>query len=104
MASRSPASGMPLKPSTSAGLEGPALSTVAPVSEMSARTRPHSAPATTMSPQLERAALDQHGRDRTTATIKLGLDHGALGGPIRVGLEVENFGLQAESPRAACPG
>ena len=41
---------MPLKPSTSTGTDGPASFDIAPLSSMSARTRPHSAPATTMSP------------------------------------------------------
>src|SRR5215472_15105544 len=41
---------VPLKPRTSTGVEGPAVSTGAPVSETSARTRPQSAPATTRSP------------------------------------------------------
>ena len=44
----------------------------------------------------ERAALDQHGRDRTTAAVELGLDHGAFGRTLRVGLEVEQFGLQRD--------
>ena len=45
---------------------------------------------------LERAALHQHGRDRAAAAIELGFDHGAFGRAIRIGLEVENFGLQPD--------
>ena len=45
----------------------------------------------------QRAALDQHGRDRAAAAVELRLDHGAFGGPLRVGLEVEDFGLQRDS-------
>ena len=29
---------------------------------------------------MQRAALDQHGRDRAAAAVELGLDHGAFGG------------------------
>ena len=78
-AKRSPASGAPEKPSTSTGVDGPALSIGSPLSDTSARTRPHSAPATTMSPTLQRAALHQHGRDRAAAAVELGFDHGAFG-------------------------
>src|SRR6185437_1492312 len=46
----SPASGAAERPSTSTGTDGPALSTVSPRSLTSARTRPHSDPATRMSP------------------------------------------------------
>ena len=49
-----------------------------------------------MSPTLQRAALDQHGRDRTAAAIELGFDHGAFGRTFRIGLEVEQFGLQRD--------
>ena len=44
----------------------------------------------------QRAALDQHGRDRTAAAIELGLDHGAFGRAVGIGLEVEQFGLQRD--------
>ena len=46
----SPASGRPLRPSTSIGVEGPASSWYWPRSSTSARTRPHSPPVTKMSP------------------------------------------------------
>ena len=49
-----------------------------------------------MSPTLQRAALHQHGGDRTTAAIELGFDHGAFCGTFRIGLEVEQFGLQRD--------
>src|SRR6202044_3287802 len=45
---------------------------------------------------LQGAALDQHGRHRAAAAIELGFDHGAFGGTRRVGLEVEDFGLQRD--------
>ena len=48
--SRSPASGVAWKPSTATGVDGPASRTCSPRSSISARTRPHSPPATTMSP------------------------------------------------------
>ena len=45
---------------------------------------------------MQRAALDQHGRDRAAAAIELGFDHGAFGRAVRIGLEVEKFGLQPD--------
>ena len=45
---------------------------------------------------LQGAALHQHGRDRAAAAVELGLDHGAFGRTVRIGLEVEDFGLQAD--------
>ena len=68
-----------------------------PRSSTSARTRPHSLPATKMSPTLQRAALDQHGRDRAAAALELRLDARRLR-PARfgIGLEVEDFGLQQD--------
>ena len=44
----------------------------------------------------QRSALHQHGRDRTAAAVELGFDHGAFGGTRRIGLEVEQFGLQRD--------
>ena len=38
----------------------------------------------------------RHGRDRAAAAIELGFDHGAFGRAVRIGLEVENFGLQSD--------
>ena len=38
--------------------------------------------------------MHQHGRDRATAAIELRLDHRAFGRTVRIGLQVENFGLQ----------
>ena len=49
-----------------------------------------------MSPTLQRAALDQHGRDGAAAAIELGLDHDAFGRTVGIGLEVEDFGLQQD--------
>ena len=45
---------------------------------------------------LQRAALDQHGRDRAAAAVELGLDHRAFGGAVGIGFEVEQFGLQQD--------
>ena len=45
---------------------------------------------------MQRAALDQHGRDRSAAAVELRLDDGAFGRPVRIGLEVENFRLQPD--------
>src|SRR5690606_9530537 len=42
---------------------------------------------------LQRAALHEHGRDRAAALVELGLDDDAFGRTIRIGLEIEKFGL-----------
>ena len=68
----------------------------APVSETSARTRPHSAPATTMSPP--------RSVPRCTSTVATGpRPRSSLAsitvpsaGRVRIGLEVEDFGLQRD--------
>src|SRR6478609_4269918 len=44
----------------------------------------------------QRAALYQHGGDRAAAAVEPGFDHGTFGGTFRVGLEVEQFGLQRD--------
>ena len=44
----------------------------------------------------QRAAVHEHGRDRAAALVELGLDHGALGGAIGIGLQFEQFGLQLD--------
>ena len=62
----------------------------------SRRTRPHSEPATTMSPTLSVPRWHQHGGDRPAALVELGLDHRAFGGAVGIGLEVEHFGLQQD--------
>ncbi len=49
-----------------------------------------------MSPISQRAALHQNGRDRAAAAVELGFEHDALGGAVRVGLQVEQFGLQQD--------
>ncbi len=43
---------------------------------------------------LQRAALHEHGGDGAAALVELGFDHGAFGGAIGIGLEIEHFGLQ----------
>ena len=45
---------------------------------------------------LQRAALHQHGGDRAAALVELGFDDDAFGGAVRIGLQVENFGLQQD--------
>ena len=40
------------------------------------------------------APLDEHARKRTPTLVELRLDDRALGGPIRIGLQLEDFGLQ----------
>ena len=44
----------------------------------------------------ERAALDQHGRERAAALVELGFDHRAFGGAVGIGLEFEHLGLQLD--------
>ncbi len=45
---------------------------------------------------LQGAALHQHGGDGAAALVELGLDHRAFGAAFRIGLEVEDFGLQQD--------
>ncbi|KNX40127.1 hypothetical protein ROTO_33190 [Roseovarius tolerans] len=45
---------------------------------------------------LQRAFLDQNSRNGATAHVKLRLDHGPLGGTVRIGLEFEYLGLQRD--------
>ena len=53
-------------------------------------------PATIASPTLQRAALDEHGGDRTAALVELGLDDDTAGGGVGVGLELEDVGLEQD--------
>ena len=92
----SPADGTAPRPSTSTGNDGPASFTWRPLSSIIARTLPLDAPATNTSPTLQRAALDQHGRQRAAALVELGLDHRAFGGAVGVGLQLEDFGLELD--------
>ena len=92
----SPADGAPLRPRISTGVDGPASVIGLPLSSSIARTRPHSEPATTISPCSKRAALHQHGADRAAAAIEPAFDHRTFGRAVRVGLQVENFGLQQD--------
>src|SRR5690606_6431184 len=43
---------------------------------------------------MKRAALDENGAHRAAAPIEFCLDDDALGRTIRIGLEIENFGLE----------
>ena len=45
---------------------------------------------------LQRALLHQHGRHRATAAVEPAFDHRAFGGAVRVGAQVEDFGLQQD--------
>ena len=49
-----------------------------------------------MSPTRKRAALDEHGGDRAAAALELGLEDDALGRAVRIGLQIEQFGLQQD--------
>ena len=46
------------------------------------------------SPPCRVPLLHQNGRQRTLARIERGLEHGAVAAAVRVGLEVEDLGLQ----------
>ncbi len=46
---------------------------------------------------LQGAALDQDGGDRAAAPIQLGLDDGAVGGAVRIGLQVHDLGLEEDT-------
>ena len=92
----SPASGTPSRPRTSTGVDGPASVRVWPLSSSMARILPEYSPATTRSPTLQRAVLDEDGGDRAAGAVELGLDHVPLAGLVRVGLELEHLGLQRQ--------
>ncbi len=44
----------------------------------------------------EGTLLYEDGRDRTAASVELGFHHRAFGRPVRIGLEIEDFGLQQD--------
>ena len=80
------------------------LGTCSPRSLIRARTRPHSAPATTISPRCRVPRLHQHGRHRAAAAIELGLDHRAFGRRGRDWPSGPSLRPAAGSPRAARRG
>ena len=85
-----------MKPSTSTGTDGPASSIViALIGDQRADTA-HFGTGHDDIADLQRAALHQHGCDRTTAAIELGFDHGAFRRTLRIGLQIEQFGLQRD--------
>ena len=84
----SPASGTPSKPSTSTGSPGVASLTRSPRKSCIARTRPQWAPATSASPTLQRAALDEQRDHGAAARVEPRLDHRAGGLGVRVGLQL----------------
>ena len=45
---------------------------------------------------MQRAALDEHGGERTAALVELGLDHRAFRGSLGIGLQLEDFGLELD--------
>ncbi len=86
----------PERPRISTGIAGPASLTCSPLSLTSARTRPHWSPATMIWPGRKRALLDENGGNRTAAAVELGFDDRTFGSAVRIGLQVENFGLQQD--------
>ena len=88
----SPASATSDRPSTWTGVDGPASLTCSPLSSMSARTRPHAAPATSGSPTLRRAALHEDGGHGAAADVEVGLEHDAPGPPVGHGPELLELG------------
>ena len=92
----SPADGTPDRPSTSTGtrragfLHLPALV----VDHRADLARDRADDEDVADPQ--RAALDQHGRERAAALVELGLDHRAFGGAVGIGLQLEDLGLQLD--------
>ena len=45
---------------------------------------------------LERATLDQHGRNSAAALVQLRFNHNGFGSTVRVRFEFHHFGLQRE--------
>ena len=103
-ARRSPGSGTPSRPRISTGVEGPAVSTgCAAVVEQRAGPAPLGAGDDEVA-DLQRAALDQHGRDHAAAAIELGLDDRAVRLAIGVGAHDRAARPAAAPPRSACRG
>ena len=87
-----PATAAPPRPSTSTGVDGPAVLIERPRSSMSARTLPTMVPAMTVSPTLSVPSCTSTVATGTAAAIELGFEHGARRGALRVGLEVADVG------------
>ena len=68
----------------------------APRSSTRARTLPVTAPATTVSPDVQGAVLHEHGRDRAAALVEPRLEHGAERRLLGVGLELLQVGHEQE--------
>ena len=83
--------------------EGPAsLQSARPWSSTSARTRPHSVPATMMSPTRSVPLLDEDGRHRAAALVELRLDRRRpAASRIGVRLQLQDFGLQQATPSSS---
>ena len=73
-------------------LDGPALVTRLPWSFSSARTRPNVSPTTMMSPTLSVPVWTSAVATGAAALVELGLDDGADGVALRVGLELLEVG------------
>ncbi len=59
----------------------------------------HAAPLVARNDDLARSEgtlLYEDGRNRTAASVELGFHHRAFGRPVRIGLEIEDFGLQQD--------
>jgi hypothetical protein len=87
---------VPCRPRTSTGEDGPACVTVSP---LVVDQRAHAAPLIAGNDdvsRLQRTGLDEHGGNRATAAIELRFDDRAFGGPVWIGLEIENFSLQQD--------
>ena len=92
----SPADGTPSKPRICTGIDGPADGhRVAALVEQRAHAAGELA-ADEVVADLQRAALHQQRGERALARIEGGLDDGALGPAVGVGLEVEDVGLEQD--------
>ena len=100
----SPASGTLSNPRISTGSPGSACFMRWPMKSCIARTRPQCAPATSASPESQRAALHQHRDDRPATRVEPRLDDGAAGRGVRVGPQLLDLGDAAGSCRAGCRG
>ena len=96
-----PRDGTPERPSTSTGTRRAGFLHLRPLSSIIARTLPLIGADDEDVADLQRAALDEHGGERAAALVELGLDHRAFGGAVGIGLQLEQFGLELRSPRAA---
>ena len=88
----SPGCGRPPRPSTSTGVDGPAVLICRPRSSISARTLPTIGAGDERVADVERAVLHEDRRDRPASLIELRFEHRARGVALGIGLQLADVG------------